>query len=114
MKNAEIQVGRNYRVKVPLHVDTSLWHRAHHERPRVPTIAVCVEKGVTYMVPEYQTYGGIAGSPRVTTGHHANDNGIRFRVVSTGDRRDWYDGTEFVVLPSAVEWEDWSTREEAS
>jgi hypothetical protein len=58
--------------------------------------------------------GGIAGTPRVTTGYHGNPNGIRFRVLSLDGERDWYEGTEFVVLASAVDWEHWSTREEVN
>ena len=63
MKLKDIEVGKEYRVIVPEHVDAgAFWD---HRYGRVPVYATVIEVGIHYDVPQYETYGGIQGTPRV-------------------------------------------------
>jgi hypothetical protein len=99
MKLSEIEVGKSYYAKVPMHVDVSLWH--HRVYNRVTPVVRVVEVGVYYDVPQYVTYGGLAGTPRVCTGYKQSSraDGVKIAWDAYGDERTG------VVPCRNIEWE---------
>ena len=82
MKLKDIVVGEEYRIVVPEAEDAgAFWD---HRYGRKPVYGVAVEVGVEHAVPEYVTYGGIAGTPRVVARHHTSERAefVRFQLVS--------------------------------
>jgi hypothetical protein len=92
----DIEVGKTYRVKIPLHVDVAAWHRQRYDRK--PTHARVIEVGLHYDVPDYVTWSGIAGTPRVRSGWHTSERADGVKVE--------FDGGRTGVIPCRnVEWE---------
>lgn len=104
MKTKDIVIGKSYYVRIPKEVDEYLHMCDSPNRPRawapVRIHATVLEVGVARDVPEFQTYGGLAGTPRVHSGSHHIDDGVRIRFEYRGDERT------VVVPPRAIQWEE--------